>query len=89
MSEKKYITTDNLFWHLNATEKRLKNQDIDDFVNAQLACIEVCLKKIIYNDHINKIKILKKSYFAQSEQIAQYFIMLKYFKNILHSIFYK
>ena len=64
MFEKKHIAINNFFQHLNAAEERLKNQDINNFVNAQLACIEIYLEKIIHNDHMNEIRILKKSYFA-------------------------
>ena len=89
MFGKKHTAINNLFWHFNVKKKRLKNQNINNFVNAQLAYIKIYSKKLIQSEIINEIKILKKFYFAWNEQIAQYFIMLKHFKNISYLIFYK
>ena len=89
MSGKKHTAINNFFQHLSAAGKELKNQNIDNFVDAQLACIKVYLEKLVQNKIINEVKILKKFYSVRNEQIAQYFITLKCFKNILYSVFYK
>ena len=86
---KKHTAADGLSRRPSAAGEGLEDQDIDDFVDAQLACIEVCSGRMVRGDHMNEIRILKESYSARSEQIAQYLTTLKRPEDIPRSVFHK
>ena len=74
--DKKHIIIDNFsrrFQNFSNDIDEIYEENIDDFINEQLNCVYVCFMNV--NETEKKLS-LKKSYFEESQRIAQYLIIL-------------
>ena len=74
--DKKYTAADKLFRRFRESSNdidEIHEKNIDDFIDDQLNCVQVCLMQINKNDNE---QFLKNEYSEKSQKIVHYLITL-------------